>query len=88
MKVFYSFSFLVIISVFLGCKQQVNWSAEQQKAFYEICYDGTVENFDTVVAESYCKCMLAAIMEKYPDPESIENISTEEMEQYANDCLQ
>lgn len=84
----YSISFLIIISVFSSCKQKVSWSADQQNAFYEICYAGTVENFDTVVAESYCKCMLAAIMEKYPDPESIENISTAEMEQFANDCLQ
>ncbi|HET8963866.1 MAG TPA: hypothetical protein VFM99_08210 [Chitinophagales bacterium] len=87
MKVLYSI-FLFILFVFSSCKQQVSWSAEQQNAFYEICYVGTVNNFDTIIAEAYCKCMLAAIMEKYPDPESIENISVEEMEQFANDCLQ
>lgn len=87
MKVLYSIS-LFILLVFSSCKQHASWSADQQNAFYEICYEGTVDNFDTIVAEAYCKCMLAAIMEKYPDPESIEDISVEEMGQFANDCLQ
>lgn len=77
----------IALSVLTGCSSLNAWSEEQQNAFFSTCYKGTAENFDPDDAEAYCKCMLEHIMEIYPDPESIDAISEEEMDKYARNCL-
>lgn len=79
-------SCFVFIS-FAACSSKATWSSEQKDAFFEMCYNGTASQFEPDVAENYCNCMLEKIMEKYPDPESIDDITMEEMHSYAFGCL-
>ena len=79
--------FMVAWFIQAGCNGRSDWTQDQQDAFYDQCFSGTVNSFDPVMAENYCNCMLETIMKKYPDPESIDNITMEEMYSYAGDCF-
>jgi hypothetical protein len=72
----------------VNCIQvQKNWAGAEVDTFMENCTSSAEEGLGRERANDYCSCMLYKLMALYPNAATVGNVSEEEINRLAGDCL-
>jgi len=71
--------FVIGLFVVLCSCEQSAWNESEQNEFMKGCLEETDD-------ESYCRCYMQNVMEKYPQAEDSKKMSFEEAYEFAKDC--
>ncbi len=87
MKKFFKAPALVLVALaFTVASCGGGWSDDDKKKFMDKCSEGASAMGEA--GEKYCQCMLDKIVEKYPDPKTVDkDMDKEWMQKEAMKCL-
>lgn len=63
------------------------WDDQTRAAFITNCTDESKTRMDETAAREYCNCMLEKIVAKYPNPADANNMTIQETQDMARDCV-
>lgn len=79
----------IILFLFHIClwSQATKWTTEEKEDFVKGCFKSAKKKMQEEQAVTYCNCMLEKVIETYPTPKDVNNLTPEEAKKMAFQCL-